>query len=103
MNQQHVPITGHGERMLIAIVSPSQAPMHIYKLVTILLIEEARWEEFSTGKMMRFCKECNNLLYPRENRDRRKLEYACKAPCTYVDRNVTGSCVFMNELVKDSS
>ena len=42
MNQQHVPITGHGERMLIAIVSPSQAPMHIYKLVTILLIEEAR-------------------------------------------------------------
>ena len=67
----------------------------------------SHWKNFTwrlfLDKMMRFCKECNNLLYPRENRDKRKLEYACKAPCTYIDRNVTGSCVFMNELVKDSS
>jgi DNA-directed RNA polymerase II subunit RPB9 len=53
--------------------------------------------------MMRFCKECNNLLYPRESRERKKLEYACRPPCTYVDRNIEGSMVFINELIKDSS
>ena len=53
--------------------------------------------------MMRFCQSCNNLLYPRENRDTRKLEYACRAPCTFVERNIEGACVFRNELVKDSS
>jgi DNA-directed RNA polymerase II subunit RPB9 len=43
------------------------------------------------------------LLYPRENRERRKLEYACRPPCLYVDRNIEESLVFVNELVKDSS
>jgi DNA-directed RNA polymerase II subunit RPB9 len=53
--------------------------------------------------MMRFCSSCNNLLYPRENRDTRSLEYACRPPCTYVERNVIDACVFKNELLKDSS
>ena len=53
--------------------------------------------------MMRFCQSCNNLLYPRENRERKCLEYACRPPCVYVDRSVTESKVFVNELVKDYS
>ena len=53
---------------------------------------------------MRFCLSCNNLLYPRENLKMKKLEYHCKQPnCTYVDRNVTNSCVFVNDLHTDSS
>jgi DNA-directed RNA polymerase II subunit RPB9 len=52
--------------------------------------------------MMRFCKECNNLLYPRENVEQRKLEYACKL-CPFVDKNITGSCVWVNELIKNTT
>ena len=54
-------------------------------------------------KMMRFCKECNNILHPRENKERKRLEFACKPPCPYVERNITESCVFINDLVKDST
>ena len=54
--------------------------------------------------MMRFCRECNNMLAPRENRERKRLEYVCTLKdCKYVERNIEGSCVFVNELVKDSS
>lgn len=53
--------------------------------------------------MMRFCQSCNNLLYPRENREAKRLEYVCRPPCTYVDRNIVESKVFVNELIKDSS
>ncbi|CAM9120717.1 unnamed protein product [Ectocarpus fasciculatus] len=52
---------------------------------------------------MRFCRECNNLLYPRENRLEKRLEFVCKL-CPYVDTNEEGSsCVWANELLKDSS
>lgn len=54
--------------------------------------------------MMRFCQVCNNLLYPRENRESKKLEYYCKSnPCTFVEKHISGSCVFRNELIKDQS
>lgn len=56
---------------------------------------------------MRFCERCNNLLYPRENRQERKLEYFCREDgCGFVMRHldpVQDSCVFVNELIKDSS
>lgn len=53
---------------------------------------------------MRFCQSCNNLLYPRENRAIKALEYYCKqANCHYVERSATNHCVFVNELIKDSS
>jgi DNA-directed RNA polymerase subunit M/transcription elongation factor TFIIS len=52
---------------------------------------------------MRFCRECNNLLHARENKDLRRLEFACKL-CPYIDRNVQGvSAIWVNEIVKDSS
>ena len=54
--------------------------------------------------MMRFCAVCNNLLYPKENKFQRKLEYVCKShPCTYSMKDVQGSCVFRHEVVKDLS
>ena len=38
-------------------------------------------------KMMRFCRECNNLLHPKENRDTQQLEFVCKLPgCNYVGK-----------------
>ena len=51
---------------------------------------------------MKFCRECNNLLYPRENKNVQTLEYVCRM-CPYVDSNPHESCVFVNELIKDSS
>lgn len=54
--------------------------------------------------MMKFCAVCNNLLYPKENRATRKLEYICKSsPCVYVETDIDGSCVFRNEIIKDQS
>ena len=52
--------------------------------------------------MMRFCRECNNLLYPKENREQKTLEYSCKL-CPYVDNSVRDSCVHRNEIIKDFS
>ena len=36
---------------------------------------------------MKFCLECNCLLYPRENRESRELEYYCRL-CNFVDKQV---------------
>lgn len=52
---------------------------------------------------MRFCQSCNNMLYPRENRETKTLEYACRPPCVYVEKETSNSCVFINHLVKDST
>ena len=51
---------------------------------------------------MKFCHECNNLLYPRENKITKVLEYGCRM-CAFIDTNPHDSCVFTNELIKDSS
>ena len=73
---------------------------------------------------MRFCRECNNLLYPKENRyesggfnlffsvpfqhllyffrEKKTLEYACRM-CPYVDKTARDSCVYINEVIKDQS
>uniref|UniRef100_A0A7S3HGL0 TFIIS-type domain-containing protein n=1 Tax=Spumella elongata TaxID=89044 RepID=A0A7S3HGL0_9STRA len=54
--------------------------------------------------MMRFCQQCNNLLYPRENRQLKALEYYCKQnDCPYTEINLPSTCVFVNEIIKDSS
>ena len=71
-------------------------------LLLLHFVAAARENRFK--RMMRFCRECNNMLYPRENRERKRLEYVCKLKdCNYVERNVENSCVFVNELIKDSS
>jgi DNA-directed RNA polymerase II subunit RPB9 len=56
-----------------------------------------------TFKMMKFCNTCNNLLHPRENREKKQLEYVCKAmACNYVETNVESNVVFRNDIVKDT-
>jgi DNA-directed RNA polymerase II subunit RPB9 len=51
---------------------------------------------------MRFCRECNNLLYPKENRELKTLEYVCRL-CDYKDTSFTGSCVHEHHIVKDTA
>jgi len=44
----------------------------------------------------RFCRECSNMLYPKEDRQNNKLEFACRT-CHFHEDAAT-SCVFRNEL-----
>lgn len=56
--------------------------------------------------MMKFCQLCNNLMYPRENRRMgvKELEYYCKqSDCSYTEPSPSSSCVYVNDIVKDST
>ncbi|KAF2434418.1 DNA-directed RNA polymeras-like protein II subunit rpb9 [Tothia fuscella] len=44
----------------------------------------------------RFCRECSNMLYPRENPGENTLDFACRT-CNFSEPAST-SCVFRNEL-----
>ncbi|KAJ9137057.1 hypothetical protein NKR23_g9349 [Pleurostoma richardsiae] len=44
----------------------------------------------------RFCSECSNMLYPKEDEDSRKLQFTCRT-CQYTEE-ATSSCVFRNVL-----
>jgi DNA-directed RNA polymerase II subunit RPB9 len=44
----------------------------------------------------RFCSECSNMLYPKEDPDTHRLQFACRT-CQYSEEAVS-SCVFRNIL-----
>lgn len=44
----------------------------------------------------RFCSECSNMLYPKEDPDSRELQYTCRT-CQFVEQAAT-TCVFRNVL-----
>ncbi|KAG9233958.1 DNA-directed RNA polymeras-like protein II subunit rpb9 [Amylocarpus encephaloides] len=44
----------------------------------------------------RFCSECSNMLYPKEDPDTRQLNFACRT-CQYSE-SATSACVFRNKL-----
>lgn len=46
---------------------------------------------------LHFCQECNNLLYPKADPERRIMVYGCRI-CQY-DEMVDNSCVYRNDLL----
>jgi DNA-directed RNA polymerase II subunit RPB9 len=55
-------------------------------------------------RRMRFCRECNHLLVPRENKELKKLEFVCTTlNCGYVDTTFEGSCVYVQSNSQDTS
>ncbi|MCJ1464273.1 hypothetical protein MMC07_002886 [Pseudocyphellaria aurata] len=44
----------------------------------------------------RFCRECSNMLYPKEDRNSNKLMFACRT-CQFSE-DATSACVFRNNL-----
>lgn len=44
----------------------------------------------------RFCPECSNMLYPKEDPDSRQLLYTCRT-CQFMEQSAT-TCVFRNVL-----
>ncbi|CAJ0883690.1 12226_t:CDS:2 [Entrophospora sp. SA101] len=43
-----------------------------------------------------FCEQCNNLLYPKEDRENAKLTYACRN-CIY-QSETSNNCVYRNDI-----
>jgi DNA-directed RNA polymerase subunit M/transcription elongation factor TFIIS len=48
----------------------------------------------------RFCSECSNMLYPKEDEDNHKLQFTCRT-CQYTEE-ATSTCVFRNQLNGDA-
>ncbi|KAL7819471.1 DNA directed RNA polymerase 2 [Trichoderma aethiopicum] len=48
----------------------------------------------------RFCSECSNMLYPKEDEDQRKLQFTCRT-CQYTE-DAQSTCVFRNVLNSSS-
>ncbi|EJD01921.1 uncharacterized protein FOMMEDRAFT_168509 [Fomitiporia mediterranea MF3/22] len=46
---------------------------------------------------LHFCSECNNMLYPKADAQRRVMVFACRI-CTY-DEIVENKCVYRNDLL----
>merc|ERR1712080_813414 len=48
---------------------------------------------------IRFCQECNNMLYPKEDKENKVLLYACRN-CDYKELAVN-NCIYVNKIVHD--
>jgi len=48
---------------------------------------------------IKFCPQCNNMLYPKEDREQRKLLYWCKI-CQYTEP-AEDPCVYINSVTQD--
>ncbi|KAH0490727.1 hypothetical protein TgHK011_002183 [Trichoderma gracile] len=61
-------------------------------------------DEAGTRKLeqitFRFCSECSNMLYPKEDEDLRKLQFTCRT-CQYTE-DAQSTCVFRNVLNSSS-
>ena len=50
---------------------------------------------------IRFCQECNNMLYPKEDKEMKILLYSCRN-CDYQE-NAYNSCIYVNRVVHDTN
>merc|ERR1711874_892584 len=48
---------------------------------------------------IRFCQECNNMLYPKEDKENRVLLYACRN-CDY-RQLADSSCIYVNRIMHE--
>uniref|UniRef100_A0A8C3FK45 RNA polymerase II subunit I n=1 Tax=Chrysemys picta bellii TaxID=8478 RepID=A0A8C3FK45_CHRPI len=48
---------------------------------------------------IRFCQECNNMLYPKEDKENRILLYACRN-CDY-QQEADNSCIYVNKITHE--
>lgn len=48
---------------------------------------------------IRFCQECNNMLYPKEDKDNKILMYACRN-CDY-KQEADSNCIYVNKIMHE--
>ena len=90
-----------------SISPPSYSPLSSRRSVCLLEWSEARHyilvflltPSFDIGAQasLHFCSECNNLLYPKADQQRRIMVYACRI-CPY-DEIGDNKCVYRNDLL----
>ena len=68
-------------------------------LFSIIMGERNKKESQLDYVGIRFCKECNNMLYPKEDVANKRLLYACRN-CGYSEPSKK-SCVYVNNLVEN--
>lgn len=51
-----------------------------------------------TGPTLRFCPYDKDLLYPKEDREQKKLVYVCRSCNHKVDADPTDYCVYRNDV-----
>ncbi|XP_057772839.1 DNA-directed RNA polymerases II, IV and V subunit 9A-like [Salvia miltiorrhiza] len=71
----------------------SQVPASSFELK-----QRRKRENFPTSTMstMKFCRECNNILYPKEDKEQKILLYACRN-CDHQEV-ADNNCVYRNEI-----
>ncbi|KAK2156476.1 hypothetical protein LSH36_212g00050 [Paralvinella palmiformis] len=48
---------------------------------------------------IKFCQECNNMLYPKEDKENTRLLYACRN-CDY-QQEAENPCIYVNKIQHD--
>ncbi|KAL9874741.1 DNA-directed RNA polymerase II subunit RPB9 isoform X3 [Glossina fuscipes] len=48
---------------------------------------------------IRFCQECNNMLYPKEDKENKILLYACRN-CDY-KQEADSNCIYVNKIMHE--
>ncbi|CAG2179021.1 unnamed protein product, partial [Oppiella nova] len=51
--------------------------------------------------VLTFCPECNNILYPRQNKQLKRLMYICRTCLFEREANVNQNCVYLNNIKHD--
>ncbi len=68
--------------------------LHETRCLVIASVDDLSSQRMSTGPKLKFCPESNDLLYPVEDRERRKLVYQCRN-CGYrEDAHPSSYCVY---------
>merc|ERR1712221_9852 len=73
------------------------------------ILQESKKIFITPGKMsqgpgfvgIRFCQECNNMLYPKEDKKMKILLYSCRN-CDYQEK-AFNSCIYVNRVVHDTN
>merc|ERR1712002_570964 len=73
---------------------------YLYFIMNIdLMTDTDFFEDQKTGPGfvgIRFCQECNNMLYPKEDKENRVLLYACRN-CDY-QQQADNPCIYVNKI-----
>lgn len=71
--------------------------INVRKQSLLMDLDSGTYEPGFVG--IRFCQECNNMLYPKEDKENRILLYACRN-CDY-QQEADNSCIYVNKITHE--
>merc|ERR1712093_818532 len=72
---------------------------HYSRHLSVLAFAHAHAYAYAVMASMRFCAECNNLLYPKADKIHKQLLYSCRN-CDWFDE-ANSICVYRSELITE--